>query len=767
MAKSKRAILTLITAFIASLIFSGLLTINAASAAAPDETVNVAEEVGKINSLADAANSKLKFGVCNARDTGGEISYEGADFSQRKYLQSTAAANGDDFEAYYINGLPANGVSSLEYIALRDNALFSVGIWDGADKTANRYAFIEYSAPQSGYVTIPASVVRVIEYQIATQYINGKTFNADLGFAVLKNAEKVYPQDSSWQTVFYRYAHTIAEDIVIPVSAGDKISVNFYAVKISAETTGEACVSFTWDLSFKFAASLAQGENLHKYNYIDKLTHDGQGRLINDLTIADDDAATYPFQYKYRWTSGNEYGYPGQQKDPFELLDGRRSHETKARKNLYASNDCFTGVTEYGEIVAIAVEENPCELGISFTAPKTGSLSIKNLTIIYGDYPNNTNDYTFPAYDDERPSYRDKGPFLGFTFSVLLNGKQVYPQNGECDDLCELYHMAKNGFAAGDLKPYQKAGDIDDILVKQYDEVIIVFSRYDKRETAQIVCDRSYINADFVIDTSADMSGYVDIVSLASDIDLTRENSADNRLSYYYYDITENIFNPQKVLLSAADWAENAYCSGLFDDDGESKVSINYNSLYAAVNRDAVLCYKASGRGNVTISVENYYRNGKISLFEFFDDFTKGLNQSELLKADGVRMRIEKNGKRVWPADKVWQEYKPNGANMGVFDFEDLTIGVNDGDVIAIRVNIGSDDNYFYDKLNFSPIFSFVAGNPIEDPVLTTEDPTGENINNNNCGGCKSKADGIIFAFGMLALALIVNAKRIAANKKR
>lgn len=85
-------------------------------------------------------------------------------------------------------------------------------------------------------------------------------------------------------------------------------------------------------------------------------------------------------------------------------------------------------------------------------------------------------------------------------------------------------------------------------------------------------------------------------------------------------------------------------------------------------------------------------------------------------------MRVEINGQRVWPLDSVWKEYKPTEENRGVFDFQDLTFGVNEGDKVVIRINCGGDDGY--DGLNFNPVFALAeTETPVSNPAVTVSDP--------------------------------------------
>lgn len=98
-----------------------------------------------------------------------------------------------------------------------------------------------------------------------------------------------------------------------------------------------------------------------------------------------------------------------------------------------------------------------------------------------------------------------------------------------------------------------------------------------------------------------------------------------------------------------------------------------------------------------------------MTLWQYYDLAASGNAPS----ADGIRMRVEINGQRVWPLDRVWKEYKPTEENRGVFDFQDLTFGVNEGDKVVIRINCGGDDGY--DGLNFNPVFALAeTGNARE-----------------------------------------------------
>ena len=111
-----------------------------------------------------------------------------------------------------------------------------------------------------------------------------------------------------------------------------------------------------------------------------------------------------------------------------------------------------------------------------------------------------------------------------------------------------------------------------------------------------------------------------------------------------------------------------------------------------------------------------------MALWEAFDLINKG----SPIETDGVRMRIEINGQRVWPSNSPWMEYVPRGSNdisgKGVFYFDPITLGVLPGDVVTIRVNCG--EKSLYDGFNFNPIFALVATNEIvNNPTIIVQDP--------------------------------------------
>ena len=626
---------------------------------------------------------------------------------------------------------------------------------EGEGVTVDRTWAIGWTAPENGTLTVSSATLAVCN-----------SLNAHLSMGFSKGARAyIDPNDASLNWKTYQSSLSVEEYVIeeqkFSVSAGETVFLNLYAkAKDGVDDSAERWVNFTYDPVFKFEKT---PETLHLFNHMQKLSKDDDGALENNVRITVDDETTYPFSYLYRSTAGADYGFAGQESglQVGEMIKATANIDPTGLR-LYAP-ETYSGFLEDGVIVNISRSPDPMNVILGFTAPHSGSLSISDIAFVYGHYPNNTNGYTNVNGTVMNSAYK------GCAFRVLLNGKQVWPVDGGWDNsLAKLYTEATDGYAVGDLIKAQSTYDITGIKVKKYDEVYFEITRADLTTTED--CNTITFNPTFTIDETADMSDYVYYVTASEYFDITNSNSADSIISYWGIDTTQGLYKKANYkLMSSIDFSSLTYTTNILEDNASD---IGWNYFRPKYGEDSALAYCAPYGGNLTISAETIFRGGNMALWEMFDLIHKG----SPIETDGVRMRIEINGQRVWPANKPWMEYKAKGPNdisgKGVFNFEPITLGVLPGDVVTIRVNCG--EKSLYDGFNFNPIFALTATNElIQNPVITVQDPadvplTSEGDNQQSSassadedeGGCMSFVQsGSLFALMGVAL-IALNFKR-------
>ena len=623
------------------------------------------------------------------------------------------------------------------------------------DSTVDRTWAIGWTAPKSGTVTIEETTLTVT---------NG--FNANLSMGFSKGAEtrqKIEPTDASLGWNLYE----VGETYTIPaqtfsIAQGEVIYINLYAAASEGvDDIVERWVAFDYDPTFIFEPT---PETMHVYNHMQKLSKDEDGALENNVRITLDDETTYPFSYLYRSTAGADYGFAGQESGLAvgEMIKATANIDPTGLR-LYAP-ETYSGFIEDGVIVNISRSPDPMNVILGFTAPHTGELTISDLAFAYGHYPNNTNGYTNINGTVMKTAYK------GCMFRVLLNGKQVWPVNGGWDkSLAQLYTEATNGYAAGDLIQAQSTSDISGILVEKYDEIYFEITRADLNTTED--CNTIVFNPTFSIDTTADMSDYVYYVTASEYFDITNYNSADSVISYWGIDTTQGLYRKANYkLMSSVDFSSLTYTTSILEDNA---ADVGWNYFRPKRGEDAAIAYCAPYSGNLTICAETIFRGGNMALWEAFDLIHKG----SPIETDGVRMRIEINGQRVWPSNSPWMEYVPRGSNdisgKGVFYFDPITLGVLPGDVVTIRVNCG--EKSLYDGFNFNPIFALAATNEIvSNPTIIVQDPidvpissednqqssSSKDSEKDGKSGCKGFVQGSsLFALAGVAL-IAINFKR-------
>ena len=721
--------------------------------------VVLTEDLARIKSLSDLNNTALTYYTENSW-----AGYTRVQISEEKKAEHPQA---------YLNGVMINNASDLELVNLRSSGLHTVGIWN---ENVNRVVSIGYTARKSGYILIPEAPLSVVS---DAEEGKEKSSNGRLGMIVTLNDTKTMPDTIGWE--YYE----AGKDYTVPaqafqVSEGDTIYISFISDKLSVSETFRSYVSFRYDPSFVYSEDdPIQSSSVHSFSHADKLTINNSGELVNDVQITDDDQTTYPFSYLDRLTAGSASGYPGTE-DSTGIVEMAPNSGLGAN-NIYAAGSYSGFQAGSGSIITVAVVPDPYNVILGFTAPYDGELTISDIAFNYVYYPSAKNGYEF--YGNSIGS-----PFLGYAFRILLNGKQVWPADGGWDkSLAQLFSEDSDGYKAGDLKPNQTTEDISGILVRKYDTVYFEVTRADLSANAIQNCDLVKFNPTFSIDTEADMSGYKSYLTASDYFDtIQNTNAEEERLSYWYADTTKGLYDKAEyALMNDIDYALNAYTSGILDI-AAAKIGMNY--FMPVKGRDAVLQYNVPAAGNLTVSAESIFRNGTFTLWQYYDLASAG---NTPVGADGVRLRIEINGQRVWPTDKTWAEFKPDSENLGVFDFESLTFGVQAGDKVAIRVNSGEDDSY--DGLNFNPVFELAeTETPVENPAITVADPkdpdpvdpgpgdsssdsaggndsqsgnnsqgTG-NSGSSSSGGCGStvSAAAMVIFFGCVGAALVENKKR-------
>ena len=680
-----------------ALVGTAALVTNNASAE-ESGAVTLSDELAKITTLADLDDSALTFYTANSWAGYGRFAVNDPEHTA-------------DHPQVYINGQMCVNVSDYELVHFRGgkDAVHTVGIWDD---TANRIASIAYTAPVTGTVTMPATALSVVAANsVATK---SETYNGSLGMCIVKGNKVVNPDDSDWTYYEAGQSYTVAEQ-TFEVIAGESVYIHFYSKKADTSVSNMSFVSFQYDPSFSIEES-----PLHKFGHAAKINLDANNALVNDVKITDDDATTYPFSYMYRMTGGSTSGFAGREQATQVMEMTRAGVGFDPNQKWLCANETYSAFMPTGQILSVACAPDPNNVILGFTSPYDGALTISNVAFKYNTYPNAKNNYTFLGNHDGKA-------FKGYAFRVLLNGKQVWPVDSAWDmSLAELYTTATDGYAVGDLIADQKTDDIEDIYVKKYDQIYFEITRADlKSSQNHEVVDFDPI---FTIDTSADMSNYVSYTTASDYFDITNTNAAENLLSYWSVDVSEGLYqNAVYELMGDANYATIAYSSGILEDH---PTEINWNGFSVSQLKDAALAYRVPATGNLTISGESCFRGDNMALWEYFEI----INSGNLIETDGVRIRIEVNGKRVWPTDSAWETYRPIASvNKGVFHFEDVTIGVQEGDQVMIRVNCG--EAALYDAFNFNPAFGLKeTDSPMQNPPITVQDPEDEPIDTGNSG---------------------------------
>ena len=656
------------------------------------DNVSLIADVARVKSLADLENNTaLEYYTGNSW----------AGYSRNRITEAKKA----EHPQVLINNVVVNNASDLELVHLRASGLHTVGVWN---ENVNRVVSVAYTAKKSGYVWIPETTLVMQSSEGGV----GKSHNGKLGVSVRVNGEAAKPTDADWTYYEAGQTYTVPAKS-LQVNEGDKVYMNFYSSRID-DSENLTYVSFEYKPEFKYSETdpLAPA-TVHAFTHVAKLTKNDKGELINAVKITDDDDTTYPFSYLYRTTGGSAAGFTGQE-DAAGVAE-MSPNASLGKNNIYAAGSYSGFVADSGAIVTVANIPDPNNVILGFTSPYDGKLSISNISFYYLVYPNATNGYTF--YGNQIGA-----AFKGYQFRVLLNGKQVYPASGWDASMAKTYEADKDGFAAGDLIASQRTNDIENIYVRKYDKVYFEVTRADLSADAVQNCDVIKFNPVFSVDTDADMSNYVSYTTAGEYFNAVENtNDGDEILTYRYVNTEKGLYNKAVSALMSVDYSANAYGSGILDDK-PAEIGMNY--FKPTAGRNTMLVYKAAAKGNLTISAESLYRGGKLTLWQYYD-LLKGGNVPK--DSDGVRMRIEINGKRVYPADAAWKTYMPDENNKGVFDFKDIVLGVNEGDAVSIRFDCGANDSY--DGVNFNPIFALKeTDTPAENPAITVEDPIDQDV---------------------------------------
>lgn len=689
-----------------SLVGTGVMV--ASASAEESNTATLSYELAKITSVADMADGAITFYTANS--WAGYARYKVDDSAENQYQHPQV----------YINNIMHNNESDYELVNFRGgiDAVHTVGIWD---EDVNRVVSLAYTATETGTMTMPETALNIVE--ATADATKMKTYNGSLGMYIVKGDSIVKPEDTVWTYYEQGQTYTIAEQ-TFEMAAGESVYVHFYSKKIDTSISNMSFVSFQYNPSFEMEAV---PETVHAFNHVQKVNLDANNALVNNVQITDDDSTTYPFSYLYRSTGGSAAGFTGQESATQVMEMSRAGVGVDASQTWLCANESYSAFMPTGQIVTVAVTPDPNNVILGFTSPYDGALTISDIAFKYNIYPNATNDYKFY----ETPIGQ---PFKGYAFRVLLNGKTVWPVNGGWDkSLAKLYETETDGFAAGDLIGLQSTDNIGNILVKKYDKVYFEITRADFNSPQN--CDVIDFNPTFTIDTAADMSEYVSYTTAADYFDISNTNELTSQVSYWSVDTSAGLYNNATYkLMEDIDYATLAFTSG-FLDDYVSEIGWNY--FRPAETRDAAIAYLAPASGNLTISAESFFRGGNLALWEYFDI----INNGNLLESDGVRIRIEVNGERVWPADNTWKTYRPTSVNKGVFDFEDVTIGVQEGDQVMIRVNCIEAD--LYDGFNFNPVFGLKeTDTPMENPEITVADPGDEDNDSGNSSNSGNTGTG-------------------------
>lgn len=478
--------------------------------------------------------------------------------------------------------------------------------------------------------------------------------------------------------------------------------------------------------------AVAASDGIHSYTHSAKLRKDASGVIINETKFADSDEGTYPFLYRAYNSYGSDWNLPGSQKLPKTLLS--ESNRDGVPGYLYQAGT-WTGIRPDGGIASVSGDDyNEAGLIYTFISPYAGELSITDMFVDYSwwGYVNGIVIEAGNEYHGERKYHMLNGvyynqAFGGYAFRVEVNGRRVYPADDEWDTTAFAKKYSEETPLGDDTLPNAKfeAGDlmfgkqyapvIDGIYVRRHDEVDIILTS--PQLPAVTMCVDSGFDVTCTVDASAEISDYRYTCSVLDTFTIADKNDGNNLLSYWYYDVTGGLYGEAKrTLMKEIDYANGMICSQLFGDSA----SVNYNSLTPAVGYDAALCYRAPVRGNLRISTNNLYRGKDMALYKYFDALDT--DSAEILNdCDGVRLRIELNGSRIYPTDVSWLTYKPDVNNRGRFDWNDVTLGVQAGDTVTIRVNAGK--NATYDALNFSPYFDLIeTAEPVKNAPVTVSD---------------------------------------------
>ena len=195
------------------------------------------------------------------------------------YGQRNYAAMHGDASAGFLNYSNVNGVCPVAVgnnTAFRPTGTHTIGVLAGAD--VDRTWAIGYTAPKKGTVIIPSQTLTVAAASAGLNY--EATYNAALSMGFSKgaaNRSTMAPTDTSlnWQTYEAGKTYTIPEQ-KFHVNAGDVIYVNLYAAKAN-ENVGEVerCVTFTYDLTFKFV----EPEEINGISFDKETTYDTTKKL--------------------------------------------------------------------------------------------------------------------------------------------------------------------------------------------------------------------------------------------------------------------------------------------------------------------------------------------------------------------------------------------------------------------------------------------------------------------------------------------------------
>ncbi len=681
---------------ICSLMGIGIIT--TASAAENKNVTTLSGELAKITSVDNMADGAITFYTANSW----------AGYTRMRVDDS--ADNQYQHPQVYINDIVHNNPSDYELVNFRggEGAVHTIGVWD---EPVNRVVSLAYTATETGTVIMPRTSLNVIS--ASSSPILQETYNGNLGMYITKSEATVKPEDSVW--TYYEAGDLYSiEEQSFEMAAGEKIYIHFYSSKVDVSVSEMSFVSFQYNPSF-----VMQGlpESVHAFNHGLKVNLDENNALINNVVITEDDESTYPFSYLYRMTGGSASGFTGQEASTQVMEMTRGGMGVDPSQTWLCANDSYSAFMPSGQIVTVAVSPDPNNVILGFTSPYDGALTISDIAFKYNEYPNAKNGYTFYGGTIGQA-------FKGYAFRVLLNGKTVWPVEGGWDrSLAKLYETATDGYAAGDLIATQSTSNIQNILVKKYDQVYFEITRADFNSPQN--CDILDFNPTFSVDTEADMSNYVSYTTASDYFDIANYNEETALISYWSVDTSAGLYDKAVYnLMGDVNYATLAFTSGILDD---YIAEVGWNYFRPEETRDAAIAYLVPASGNLTISAESVFRGGNIALWEYFDI----INNGNLLESDGIRMRIEVNGERVWPTNKAWETYRPTSANKGVFNFEDVTIGVQEGDQVMIRVNCV--EAGLYDGFNFNPVFGLKeTDTPMDNPDITVADPVDEDISGND-----------------------------------